>query len=70
MSELIVIIILSGLLVWREVSSYIERKRLTGMIFSKSVGDLKYLEEDEPKRIGPRPNPILNQHARQNDEVE
>ena len=44
-----VTIILAGMLVSQAFLFYWERKRLIGMIFSKSVGDLKYLEE-EPKK--------------------
>ena len=60
----LVIVILSGLLVCREALSYKERKRLMGMIFSKTVGDLKYLEEDEPEKRE-YTNPILEQRKKQ-----
>jgi hypothetical protein len=62
----LVVAALIGLLVYREVSSYMERKRLTGMLYAKSMD--VYAPPDQPVKTKARKNLIAEQHKAQKGE--
>jgi hypothetical protein len=55
--------LLAGILVFREACSYMERKRMSEMLYSKSMGEYKSLTDETARPA--HTNPILKQREAQ-----